>query len=95
MIRYVTVFLLNGCTSATAVIAQEANSVRSRAASALRHLDAASSDLVAIEQSAATVHESVAYVSDDTPLLDVLPWLSAAVIAVAVFGVVYYFRGRK
>ncbi len=95
MIRYLSVFLLTGCTSATAVIAQEANSVRSRAASALRHLDAASSDLSAIEQSAANVHQSVAYVSDDTPLLDVLPWLSAAAIALAVFGVVYYFKGRK
>lgn len=96
MIRYAAVFVLNGCTSATAVIAQETNTVRGRAGSAKRHLDAAQADLDAIEIAAAEVHQQVAFVSDDQhPVYQTLQYLSIAVIAAAVFGAIYYIRGRK
>jgi hypothetical protein len=38
----------------------------------------------------------VAYVSDDEhPVYQTLQYLSIAVIAAAVFGAIYYIRGRK
>ncbi len=87
---------LTGCASATAIIAQEANTVRGRAGSAKRHLDAAQADLDAIEVAAAEVHQQVAFVSDDQhPVYQTLQYLSIAVIAAAVFGAIYYIRGRK
>jgi subtilase family serine protease len=96
VIRYAAVFVLNGCTSATAVIAQETNTVRGRAGSAKRHLDAAQADLDAIEIAAAEVHQQVAFVSDDQhPVYQTLQYLSIAVIAAAIFGAIYYIRGRK
>lgn len=85
--------ILTGCTSATATIAAEANDVRSAAASARRHLDQARADLDEIESSAAQVHGSLAYVSDDeSPVWRTMLALSVAVGVCAVAAVVYKFK---
>jgi hypothetical protein len=93
MKRLAAVLLLTGCASATATIAAEANDVRSSAASARRHLDAARADLDEIEASAAQVHSSLTYVSDDeSPVWRTMLALSVAVGVCAVAAVVYKFK---
>ena len=85
--------LLAGCTSATATIADEANGVRGSADRARTLLRQADAELVAIEGNAATIHQQVAYVSDDeSPVWGAVKFLSVAVVAGCVAAVVYRLK---
>jgi hypothetical protein len=93
MKRAAAAILLAGCTSATATIANEANDVRGAAVRARAHLNAAQGELDEIEQSAAEVHSSVAYVSDDeSPVWGAVKFISVAVVAGCVAAVVYRLK---
>ena len=84
---------LTGCTSATATIAHEANDVRAASMRARALLEQADAELVEIEQSAAQVHSSVAYVSDDeSPVWGAVKFISVAVVAGCVAAVVYRLK---
>jgi len=91
--RIAAVLLLTGCASATATIAAEANDVRASAVRARGHLEAAQLELAEIEQSAAAVHQSVAYVSDaESPVWVTMQFISAAVGLAAVAAIVYKLK---
>ena len=91
--RVAAAIFLAGCTSATATIANEANDVRGAAVRARAHLEAAQGELNEIEQSAAQVHSSVAYVSDDeSPVWGAVKFISVAVVAGCVAAVVYRLK---
>jgi ribonuclease PH len=93
VIRAACVILLAGCTSATATIANEANDIQSASARARAHLTSATQELDAIDDSAASVHMSVAYVSDDeSPIWSTAKFLSVAVVAGCVAAVVYKLK---
>lgn len=93
MKRVAAAIFLAGCTSATATIANEANDVRGAAVRARAHLEAAQGELNEIEQSAAQVHSSVAYVSDDeSPVWGAVKFISVAVVAGCVAAVVYRLK---
>lgn len=91
--RVAAAIFLAGCTSATATIANEANDVRGAAVRARAHLEAAQGELNEIEQSAAAVHQSVAYVSDEqSPVWVTMQFISAAVGLAAVAAIVYRLK---
>lgn len=91
--RLAAILVLTGCASATATIANEANDVRGAAVRARAHLEAAQGELNEIEQSAAQVHSSVAYVSDDeSPVWGAVKFISVAVVAGCVAAVVYRLK---
>lgn len=84
---------LAGCTSATATIADEANGVRGSAERARTLLREADAELVAIEGNAATIHQQIAFVSDDeSPVWGAVKFLSVAVVAGCVAAVVYRLK---
>lgn len=93
MKRAAAAILLAGCTSATATIADEANGVRGSAERARTLLREADAELVAIEGNAATIHQQVAYVSDDeSPVWGAVKFISVAVVAGCVAAVVYRLK---
>jgi heterodisulfide reductase subunit A-like polyferredoxin len=93
MRRAAAAIFLAGCASATATIANEANDVRGAAVRARAHLNAAQGELDEIEQSAAEVHSSIAYVSDEeSPVWGAVKFLSVAVVAGCIAAVVYRIK---
>jgi hypothetical protein len=93
MKRAAAAIFLAGCTSATATIAHEANDVRAASMRARAHLNAAQGELDEIEQSAAEVHSSIAYVSDEeSPVWGAVKFLSVAVVAGCIAAVVYRIK---
>ena len=90
MIRWAVILALAGCTSATARIAEEANTVRARAASARKHLEVAQADIEAIDAAAAQVHAELPGAEDRES--QVLTTIQYAAIggAVMVVGSVAY-----
>jgi hypothetical protein len=93
MKRLAAAIFLAGCASATATIANEANDVRGAAVRARQHLNAAQGELDEIEQSAAEVHSSIAYVSDEeSPVWGAVKFLSVAVVAGCIAAVVYRIK---
>jgi hypothetical protein len=93
MKRAAAAILLAGCTSATATIAHEANDVRAASMRARALLEQADAELVEIEQSAAEVHSSIAYVSDEeSPVWGAVKFLSVAVVAGCIAAVVYRIK---
>ncbi len=93
MKRLLPSLVLASCASATATIAHEANDVRGAAVRARQHLDAATAELAEIEDSAAAVHQNLAYVSDDeSPVWGAAKFISVAVIAGCAVAVVYRFK---
>lgn len=90
MIRLAVILALAGCTSATARIAEEANVVRARAASARKHLEVAQADIEAIDAAAAQVHAQLPGTEDrDSQLLSTIQYVSIGG-AVFVVGAVAY-----
>ena len=90
MIRLAVILALTGCTSATARIAEEANVVRARAASARKHLEVAQADIEAIDAAAAQVHAALPGAEDQrSQLLDTITYVSIGG-AVMVVGAVLY-----
>ena len=93
MRRAAAAIFLAGCTSATATIADEANGVRGSADRARTLLRQADAELVAIEGNAATIHQQVAYVSDDeSPVWGAAKFISVAVVAGCAAAVVYRIK---
>lgn len=93
MKRAVPLILLAGCATATGTISRETNDVRSAASRAREHLVQAQAELDEIDASAATVHDSIAYVDDkESPVWGAVRFISVAVGAVAVAAIVYRFK---
>ena len=93
MKRAAAAIFLAGCASATATIAHEANDVRAASMRARALLEQADAELVEIEQSAAEVHSSIAYVSDEeSPVWGAVKFLSVAVVAGCIAAVVYRIK---
>lgn len=85
--------LLAGCVTATGTISREANDVRSAAIRARDHLVQAQRELDEIDQSAAQVHQQVAYVDDrESPVWSAVKFLSVAVGVVAAAAIVYRIK---
>jgi len=88
--------LLAGCQSQTALISAAATATAANVATARAHLAAASAELDSIQAQADAVQGAIPFVSDDQhPIWSSLTWLSAAVIAVAIFAIAYTFIPRK
>ena len=93
---FIILILSSGCASQTALISHAATSSAASAAVARAHLIAASAELDSIEAQANAVHDAIPFVSDDqSPIWNTLTWVSAGVIAVAVFAIVYTLIPRK
>jgi len=93
---FIILVLTSGCASMTAQISHAATSSAASAAVARGHLAAASRELDSIEAQANAVHDAIPFVSDDqSPIWNTLTWVSAGVIAVAVFAIAYTFIPRK
>ena len=85
--------LLAGCATATGTISRETNDVRSAAIRARDHLVQAQRELDEIDQSAAQVHQQVAYVDDrESPVWGAVRFITVAVGLVAAAAIVYRIK---
>lgn len=90
-----SIFLLAGCASHTAQIAASANDARAEVEAARGHMVAAMGSLDRIEAAAASVHENIAFVSDDEPtFVAALKYGSYIAGAAAVIGLILLIKSK-